>query len=115
MDCKLMDMYEWQRREGESQQANLQDRPPQYFSKNLPHTGIEHALPEDFSPRHLIPYQLICNLPCYFRASEVVAHLLSPSLEVHQMMNPLMSHFRSGAYLNLTWSAKQLFGEAVWL
>ncbi|KAL2536983.1 Uncharacterized protein Fot_18374 [Forsythia ovata] len=56
--CKSRDVLEWQGSEGESQQANPQDRPPQYFSENLPHTRIEPALPEDFSPRHLKPYQL---------------------------------------------------------
>ncbi|KAL2457838.1 Uncharacterized protein Fot_56066 [Forsythia ovata] len=56
--CKSRDVHEWQGLEGESQQANPQDRPPQYFSENLPHTGIEPALPEDFSPRHLKSYQL---------------------------------------------------------
>ncbi|KAL2501203.1 Uncharacterized protein Fot_35051 [Forsythia ovata] len=56
--CKSRDVHEWQGPEGESQHANPQDRPPQYFSENLPHTGIKHALPEDFSPRHLRPYQL---------------------------------------------------------
>ncbi|KAL2559158.1 hypothetical protein Fot_03897 [Forsythia ovata] len=57
-DCKSRDVHEWQGPEGESQQVNPQDRPPQYFSENLPHTRIEPALPEDFSPRHLKPYQL---------------------------------------------------------
>ncbi|KAL2463955.1 Uncharacterized protein Fot_51911 [Forsythia ovata] len=56
--CKSRDVYEWQGPEGESQQVNPQDRPPQYFSENLSHTEIEPALPEDFSPRHLKPYQL---------------------------------------------------------
>ncbi|KAL2554787.1 Uncharacterized protein Fot_08406 [Forsythia ovata] len=56
--CKSMDVHEWQGPEEESQPVNPQDRPPQYFSENLPHTGIEPALPEDFSPRHLRPYQL---------------------------------------------------------
>ncbi|KAL2459878.1 Uncharacterized protein Fot_54622 [Forsythia ovata] len=54
-DCKSKDVHEWQGPGGESQQANPQDRPPQYFSENLPHTRIEPALPEDFSPRHLRP------------------------------------------------------------
>ncbi|KAL2490080.1 Uncharacterized protein Fot_43372 [Forsythia ovata] len=56
--CKSRDVHEWQGPEGESQQANPQDRPPQYFSENLPHTKIEPALPEDFSPLHRKPYQL---------------------------------------------------------
>ncbi|KAL2456288.1 hypothetical protein Fot_56956 [Forsythia ovata] len=56
--CKSRDVYEWQGLEGESQHANPQDRPSQYFSENLPHTVIEPALPEDFSPRHLKSYQL---------------------------------------------------------
>ncbi|KAL2545660.1 Uncharacterized protein Fot_14893 [Forsythia ovata] len=56
--CKSNDVHEWQGPEGESQQANPQDRPPQYFSENLPHTRIEPSLPEDFSPRHFKPYQL---------------------------------------------------------
>ncbi|KAL2513706.1 Cytochrome [Forsythia ovata] len=51
--CKSRDVHEWQGSEGESQQTNPQDRPPQYFSENLSHTGIEPALLEDFSPRHL--------------------------------------------------------------
>ncbi|KAL2463678.1 hypothetical protein Fot_53334 [Forsythia ovata] len=42
----------------ESQHANPQDKPTQYFSENLSHTEIELALPDDFSPRHLRPYQL---------------------------------------------------------
>ncbi|KAL2489752.1 Uncharacterized protein Fot_43044 [Forsythia ovata] len=56
--CKSRDVHEWQEPEEESQQANPQDRPPQYFSENLPHTEIEPALLEDFSPRQLKPYQL---------------------------------------------------------
>ncbi|KAL2494868.1 Cytochrome [Forsythia ovata] len=56
--CKSMDVHVWQRPKGESQQANPQDSPLQYFSENLPRTRIEPALPEDFSPRHLKPYQL---------------------------------------------------------
>ncbi|KAL2528909.1 Uncharacterized protein Fot_21510 [Forsythia ovata] len=56
--CKSRDVHEWQGPEGESQQANSQDRPLQYFSENLPHTGIEPALSENFSPRQLRPYQL---------------------------------------------------------
>ncbi|KAL2535683.1 Uncharacterized protein Fot_17074 [Forsythia ovata] len=56
--CKSKDVHEWQGLEGESQQANFQDRSPQYFSENLPHTRIERALSEDFSPRYLKPYQL---------------------------------------------------------
>ncbi|KAL2469105.1 hypothetical protein Fot_50681 [Forsythia ovata] len=56
--CKSRDVHEWQGPEGESQHANPQDRPSQYFSENLPHKEIEPALPEDFSPRHLKPYQL---------------------------------------------------------
>ncbi|KAL2543949.1 Calcium-dependent protein kinase [Forsythia ovata] len=56
--CKSRSVHKWQGLEGESQHANPQDRPPQYFSENLPHTEIEHALPEDFSPHHLRPYQL---------------------------------------------------------
>ncbi|KAL2495752.1 putative methyltransferase-like protein 5 [Forsythia ovata] len=43
--------------EEENQQANPQDKTQQYFSENLFHTEIEPALPEDFSPRHLRPYQ----------------------------------------------------------
>ncbi|KAL2458907.1 Uncharacterized protein Fot_55470 [Forsythia ovata] len=54
--CKSRDVHERQGPEGESQQANPQDRLPQYFSKNLSHTKIEPALPEDFSPRHLKSY-----------------------------------------------------------
>ncbi|KAL2466030.1 UDP-glycosyltransferase 73C3 [Abeliophyllum distichum] len=57
--CKSRDVHEWQGPEGESQQANPQDKFPQYFSENLPHPGIEPALPEDFSPRHLRPLLLI--------------------------------------------------------
>ncbi|KAL2554077.1 Uncharacterized protein Fot_07696 [Forsythia ovata] len=68
--CKSRDVHEWQGLEGKSQQANPQDRPPQYFSENLPHTKIEHALPEDFSPHHLKPYSLfsICKerVPCAY-------------------------------------------------
>ncbi|KAL2468155.1 uncharacterized protein Fot_51680 [Forsythia ovata] len=56
--CKSRNVHEWQRPEGESQQANPQDRPLQYFSENPSNTGIEPTLPEDFSPRHLKPYQL---------------------------------------------------------
>ncbi|KAL2559806.1 hypothetical protein Fot_04545 [Forsythia ovata] len=47
--CKSKDVHEWQELDGESQQANPQDRPPQYFSENLSHTRIEPALPEDSS------------------------------------------------------------------
>ncbi|KAL2459064.1 Uncharacterized protein Fot_55082 [Forsythia ovata] len=36
--CKSKDVHDWQGHEGESQQANPQDRLPQYFSENLPHT-----------------------------------------------------------------------------
>ncbi|KAL2520486.1 replication protein A 70 kDa DNA-binding subunit B-like [Forsythia ovata] len=57
--CKSSDVHEWQRPEGESQHANPQDRPPQYFSENLPHTGIEPTLSEDFLPHHLRPYQFV--------------------------------------------------------
>ncbi|KAL2549688.1 Uncharacterized protein Fot_11218 [Forsythia ovata] len=57
--CKSRYVHEWQGLEGESQHANSQDRPPQYFSENLSHTGIEPALSENFSPRHLKPYQLV--------------------------------------------------------
>ncbi|KAL2467709.1 Uncharacterized protein Fot_51234 [Forsythia ovata] len=56
--CKSKNVHEWQGLEEESQQANPQDRPPQYFSKNLSYTGIEPILSEDFSPRHLKPYQI---------------------------------------------------------
>ncbi|KAL2553968.1 protein YLS3-like [Forsythia ovata] len=56
--CKSRDVHEWQEPEEKSQQANPQDRPPQYFSENLPYTEIEPALLENFSPRHLKPYQL---------------------------------------------------------
>ncbi|KAL2487985.1 Uncharacterized protein Fot_41277 [Forsythia ovata] len=41
--CKSRDVHEWQGPEGENQQANLEDKPPQYFSENLPHTKIEPA------------------------------------------------------------------------
>ncbi|KAL2508967.1 Uncharacterized protein Fot_32614 [Forsythia ovata] len=57
--CKSRDVHEWQGPEGESQQINPHDRPPQYFSENLPRTGIEPALPDDFSLHHLRPYQLV--------------------------------------------------------
>ncbi|KAL2468769.1 UTP--glucose-1-phosphate uridylyltransferase 3 [Forsythia ovata] len=52
--CKSRNVHEWQELEGESQHANPQNRPSQYFSENLPHMGIEPALPEDFSPRLLL-------------------------------------------------------------
>ncbi|KAL2487705.1 Uncharacterized protein Fot_40997 [Forsythia ovata] len=55
--CKSRDVHECQGPEGESQHANPQDRPSQYFSENLSHTGIEPVLPEDFSPHHLKSYQ----------------------------------------------------------
>ncbi|KAL2520375.1 Uncharacterized protein Fot_24298 [Forsythia ovata] len=48
--CKSRDVHKWQGPEGESQQVNPQDRPPQYFSENLPHTKIEPVLSDDFSP-----------------------------------------------------------------
>ncbi|KAL2546742.1 Uncharacterized protein Fot_15975 [Forsythia ovata] len=56
--CKSRNVHEWQGLEGESQQANPQDRPPQYFCENLSYTEIEPVLLEDFSIRHLKPYQL---------------------------------------------------------
>ncbi|KAL2559647.1 PPM-type phosphatase domain-containing protein [Forsythia ovata] len=55
---KSRDVHEWQGLEGENQQTNHQDKLLQYFTENLSHTGIEPALLEDFSPRHLKPYQL---------------------------------------------------------
>ncbi|KAL2529633.1 Uncharacterized protein Fot_22234 [Forsythia ovata] len=68
--CKSRDVHEWQGPEGESQQANPQDRPPQYFSENLSHTRIEPALSDDFPPRHLKPYQLAYTSwgPNYYHA-----------------------------------------------
>ncbi|KAL2516102.1 Uncharacterized protein Fot_30073 [Forsythia ovata] len=42
---KSRDVHEWQGHQEESQQANPQDKPPQYFSENLPHTKIEPTLP----------------------------------------------------------------------
>ncbi|KAL2544726.1 Uncharacterized protein Fot_13959 [Forsythia ovata] len=55
--CKSKNVHEWQGPEGESQHANPYDRPLQYFSENLLHTGIEHALSEDFFPL-MIPHLL---------------------------------------------------------
>ncbi|KAL2500823.1 Aspartate aminotransferase 3 [Forsythia ovata] len=43
--CKSRDMQEWQRPEGESQQANPQNRPPQYFSENLLQTSCRRISP----------------------------------------------------------------------
>ncbi|KAL2521561.1 hypothetical protein Fot_25484 [Forsythia ovata] len=57
--CKSRDVHEWQEPEEESQQVNSHDRPPQYFSENLPHTGIESALSKDLRLLNL-PQLSIC-------------------------------------------------------
>ncbi|KAL2502408.1 Uncharacterized protein Fot_36256 [Forsythia ovata] len=95
---KSRDVHEWQESKGESQQANPQNRPPQYFSENLSHTEIEQALQEDFSLHHIKPYQLVYTPGgmdsfgrLHDRAKDVIkaTKLLSETLKLKANLNNL--------------------------
>ncbi|KAL2549980.1 hypothetical protein Fot_11510 [Forsythia ovata] len=54
--CKSRDVHEWQGLEGESQQANLQDRSPQYFSDMISSISFTTNGPKETSNKGEISF-----------------------------------------------------------